>query len=219
MSVIKRSPAYPVLDLERAVQYAHNAYKIHKNNEVSRDELIEAMAYIGGSNGPNKAFSDLQQYGLIEHRGTGKACVSELSRQILEPQNNELFIESLELAADKPQIFNRLERLFQGSSNVTVDNVEKLLADRGFNPTAFSKVFSSYRKTQDYVAQSKKKDQVKQKGEPSVSSGVEVPERFFMSTPIGGGAIARVFVTGDVGSKEIEHLISVLEVQKDILSS
>src|SRR5687767_8553411 len=87
-----RSPGYPAIDLQEAIQKADKMYDEEKRSPTSPDVLAEHWGYRTTSSGAKLAVAALKKYGLIEAVGgkkSGQVKLSDLAFKILLDKREE----------------------------------------------------------------------------------------------------------------------------------
>lgn len=110
----QRSPLYPIVGLDIAIQKLEKFYNVEGQNTVSREAAIEALGYKGASGASLQMLATLIQYELLEKAGTGEIKISDIGLALIVGTETEKQ-ESILKAAKKPLIFEEI--LNQFSSN------------------------------------------------------------------------------------------------------
>jgi hypothetical protein len=129
MSEIRKSPAYPRIDLDRAVDLARKVYESIYDGEVDSQTIPSLMGFGGPSGASAAAVGSLKQYGLLEGRGE-KLKISELAKAIILPISDDDRNQSLLRAADAPPIYRAIRSDFGGK--LPADQVIKAMLVRKF---------------------------------------------------------------------------------------
>ncbi len=150
-----RSPSYPSLSLENAIEKVGLFYKKETFHKAPASVAIEHIGYAEGSSRGYRALASLLRLGLIVGEGTKydrEVWLSELGKDIVaynEPGTNE-YNEALKRAALNPAIHQKLWKLWVGEEEKSLPsdaNMRKyLLKDLLFNPNSvdsFIRVFKS----------------------------------------------------------------------------
>jgi len=158
-----RSPPYPAIGLQKAIDRARELYAKAQGFQVGFKVLADAWGYREKSSGLWGTAAALIHYGLLEDEGTGKSRkfkISEAANRILRDlaPDSEKRREAIRRAALKPAIFSELWEKF-GSPNVLSDAflVNYLALDRGdegkahFSDSSAADVIKNYRETVSYA--------------------------------------------------------------------
>jgi hypothetical protein len=142
-----RSPAYPMLNLEQAIEKARIVYNADKRSFTSRAVILKHLGYKDETSGVgNRELSALKQYGLLEEKA-GQFGISEGAYAILflsdaSDEKRQQIIE----AALTPAIFRELwSKYGADASNETLKDY--LIHVKKFNPASVNDVVQNYRDT------------------------------------------------------------------------
>lgn len=142
-----RSPSYPVLNLERALDKARAIYNADKRSFTSRAVILQHLGYKDEKSGVgNRELAALRQYGLLEEK-SGQYRVSDLAYAILFlSEGSEDRRSKMTQAALSPSIFKELWGKYGAeASDPTLKDF--LIHSRNFNPSFVDDVISTYRST------------------------------------------------------------------------
>ena len=84
---ITRSPAYPGVSVNQAIDLVAKVYAENRTNPVDRDAAARDMGFAGMTGSSSKALADLAHYGLIEKAGKGAIRVTQRAVDILYPSS------------------------------------------------------------------------------------------------------------------------------------
>jgi len=145
-----RSPAYPIIPLNEAIEKVEIIYKHDKRAFTSHDALFSILEYKkGGFAG--RVISALQQFGLLE-RHEGKYRVSEAGFQIINlPKEDLKRIALIRNAALMPPLFTKLVELYEGELPSDATLKSHLILSEGFNPDSVGKFIRALRGTLDFA--------------------------------------------------------------------
>lgn len=107
----ERSPSFPYLDLETALDLSQKLYAQAKMNDVRIPDLADAWGMTPKSGSLLRYVSALAQYGLVEARGSGNERRFRLSaeaRRIMEDDRPGVREELLSEAALRPKVIRGL---------------------------------------------------------------------------------------------------------------
>lgn len=142
-----RSPAYPMLKLEDAIEKARTIYNADKRSYTSRPVIVQHLGYKDENSGVgNRELSALRQYGLLEEKG-GEYRVSDTAYAILFLSDaSDGRGAALAQAALSPTIFKDLWAKYRSdASEGTLKDF--LIHKREFNPASVDQVVSNYKAT------------------------------------------------------------------------
>ncbi len=143
-SVRERSPNYPGIDLQQAVEYAKLFYEKHRRTNVP----LKVAAKIVGFNtvsGPVKSrFAAMKQYGMAEVDKEGNIRLTERGLTIaMSPPHTTEHLTALQAAALSPALFDELYRTKREADDDTIRY--HLERDRRFSPEGASRLITNYR--------------------------------------------------------------------------
>lgn len=146
-----RSPNYPAIGLQEAVQRLRPVYEDQRQYPTTRDVVAKLMGY-GGLNGASATMvSALSKFGLLEGHGD-TLRVSDLGQDlILHRKGDPEYAAAVQQAAYLPAFFQELREQFpQGLPSE--HSLRATLIKRGFNPKAVDGAVRAYRETEQFVA-------------------------------------------------------------------
>jgi DNA mismatch endonuclease (patch repair protein) len=101
-----RSPNYPRLAFDAALEKARIVYDRHHKHSVSREAIAQALGYTSFNNGASKAvIAALKYYGLLEPAGDGLCVSSDAVRALELPQQDPERAAALVRMVFAPPIF------------------------------------------------------------------------------------------------------------------
>lgn len=143
---VTRSPAYPGIAINDAVELVAKIYNENRTNPVDRDAAARDMGYAGMTGSSSKALADLSHYGLIEKAGKGAVRVSQRAVDVLYPASPEGRSSAYREAAFSPALFGELRAQFPDGTP-SENNLRSYLMRMGFATSAIPYVLTSYRET------------------------------------------------------------------------
>lgn len=145
-----RSPNYPAIGLEEAIQRLKSVYEKQQRYPATREVVAQLMGYKGLNGASATVVSALSKYGLLE--GYGETLrVSELGQDLaLHRKGDPEYATALRTAAFMPTFFQEMRD--QYSTGLPHDHsLRAALIKRGFNPKAIDSAVRGYRDTMDYL--------------------------------------------------------------------
>lgn len=142
----ERSPNYPQIPLETAVQSVRALFKKESRTAVPPEVAVQAWNYQGMSGPARVRIAALRQYGLVESEKSGKIKVSTrgMALSMRSPDSPE-YIAALKESALTPAIFRELYENQNGASDEALKY--HLVADRKFSPDGARRLIQAYRAT------------------------------------------------------------------------
>jgi hypothetical protein len=127
-----RSPNFPFVPLEMALQRAHTVSDKEGRSEVAVETIVGHWGYAAKSSGGRQTVAALRHFGLLEGRG-GRVRLTDLARSILfSEEGTEQWIRLVQEAALKPTIHEEIWAKY-GGETVSDQNLRYyLVVDRGF---------------------------------------------------------------------------------------
>lgn len=151
-----RSPNYPYLDVQDAIERLRNIYEKDKRASTTASAILEHMGYKtsgaeGKSGSGGRAISALRQYGLLDENN-GNYNVSELGFRILHlPDDSSEKQDLIKQSAVTPIIFKKM--LEKYSFDVPSDTTLRshLILNEGFNPDTVKHFIRVFRHTIEFA--------------------------------------------------------------------
>ena len=142
-----RSPAYPFIGLETALERAETFRRAENRNPTRSEVAASHWGYSAKSSGGRQTLSALRQYGLLEGEGTVK--LTDVALRILldtreeSPERQQLIRQ----VALRPPIHRRLWESYGAElpSDATLRHV--LIFEHGFNENVVTDFMREYRAT------------------------------------------------------------------------
>jgi hypothetical protein len=142
----ERSPNYPSLSLDAAVQAVRQVYEKERRSVVPVLSVAKALGHDSLSGPALSKVAALRQYGLLEDVGHGKVKVSDNAMPLLlrKPGDPE-YEQALREAALRPPLFRELFESYADSSDDTLRY--HLITDRRFSEEGTRRVMRAFRHT------------------------------------------------------------------------
>lgn len=145
-----RSPNYPSMGLQEAINRVGGLYKVQHLHYAPREVVAKGLGYSSLNGASATAISALLKYGLLERSGEDLR-VSDRAMCILHPHNQREKEDAIREAAFSPSLFAELMEKFPGQMP-NDDLLRNYLIRRGFAESALGAVISAYRETSDMVS-------------------------------------------------------------------
>ncbi len=241
----ERSPNYPGMPLEAAVQAIRQVYGRERRSVAPTKSVAEALGHESLSGPALTKIAALRQYGLLEDVAAGKVKVSDGAMPILLRQpTDDQYAAALRDIALRPSLLAELFAQYPEASDNTLRY--HLITDRGFSEEGASRVIKIFRANVVYAKldgrsydaspqeASGRADTVQHPQQTS-SGGINTlpkelqrqfepymprqPEddRVAYSWPLPGGNDAQVSFREQPTARAVERLINYLEMMKDDL--
>ncbi|WP_299568017.1 hypothetical protein [uncultured Sulfitobacter sp.] len=177
-----RSPAYPSLSLNDAVEAVEKIETQYRGSSVDRIDAAKLIGYASGSGPANKALAALASFGLVERAGKGMMRVTGRARSILHPDSADEKIRHLREAALEPKLFQEIKGRFEDIDVPPMEGVVTFLNREGFNPSAVGPAAKAFINTMVYI-------QSFGDSESHGKSDVVAPSSTTSSVEFGGAAV------------------------------
>jgi hypothetical protein len=146
-----RSPSYPGIDIETAIERAKTVYQKEGRNSAPPQAILKHWGYAPKSSSGLTALAALKKFGLTDDHGTGvsrRVKLSELALKIiLDPREDSPEKDkAIKEAALNPEIHRKI--LTEVSGDISDDNLKyKLLVNENFTDRAVNEFIPQFRKT------------------------------------------------------------------------
>lgn len=146
----QRSPSYPSLPLEQAIEMVGKIHKANRTNVISRETAAKDMGYSGLTGRSMTVLGSLAQYGLLEKAGRGDVKVTRRSVDILHPLKESHRVEAIVEAAMTPALFRTFHERFP--EGVPSENaLRSFLVQNDFNDVAIGPAISAFLETNAFA--------------------------------------------------------------------
>lgn len=152
-----RGPAYPFIDLRRAIERAQVVADKGGGRQPMAPESFYSLWNLGAkSSGARQTIAALGYYGLIDHIGKGKdrrAKLTDLAKRIVfdQRENSPERAAAIRQAAIEPSVFREMFERY--GHIIPADSVLQsfLMMERGFTKQGAEAATDSYRNTFDFA--------------------------------------------------------------------
>lgn len=147
-----RSPAYPSIPLEEAIDRARQIYDHEQKNKAHVSIIFSHWDYAAKSGKARLALASLKYYGLIEIEGSGdnrKVQLTGLALDILldERENSKEREEAIKRAALSPAINSELWKKYEGNLPSEKELEFSLKREKGFTERGVREFLTHFFKT------------------------------------------------------------------------
>lgn len=234
-SVGPRSPRYPRVSLDSAVQYATLLYHGVHRSVVDTNSAYKIMGFSGKTGASATAMGGVRQFGLVDGL-RGDLKISSLALRILEPENEAEKVEALREASTNPEVFRRIIDHFDGSIPAADEAIRALLIRQlNFSPTGADDCISSLRETLAFVGEmpsgaefTNEDSEAPEPIEPATGAAARIestgpmleekkdPDQELIRVPLSSSSHAEIRISGQVTAEGMDRLIRYLELMKDV---
>lgn len=241
---VSRSPNYPAIDLESALNALKAAYEADGRSKMARSVLAHHLGYTSLNGRALAKIGAIRAYGFIEGREDELRISQDAIICIEAPDGSPELAEAILRCANNPPIFKEITSEYPGLPSE--QNLRFFLIKKGFSPDAAAKAAKNYLSTMRFaeeianegdvgspLATSKaegvsEEDIVLKKNiEPAVANlaigrivppiRTEAGEREYLRGSLSKDVTYRLIIDGELGPKQIGKLIKLLEAQKAVL--
>lgn len=129
-----RSPAYPVINLEEAIQKVGTVFQQDKRAYATPDAILSHLDFSGAGGKARRVVAAMRQYGLLDEDG-GKYRVSDSAFKIINlSEGSEERSALVRAAATSPPIIGRILGAFSGELPSDATLRDHLITEERFNP-------------------------------------------------------------------------------------
>jgi hypothetical protein len=235
-----RSPNYPAVGLDEAVNLAQSVWGREKRSYAPPGAIVQAWGYSGMSGNARTKIAAMRKYGLLEENDNGDLRLSDLAVHVLHnPPDSPERLTALREAALRPELFSELQQTYPDASNETLRSY--LITKKGFSDTGAESCIEAFRGTQEAaklgameataIAISPQTLPLTPPGSqqpplgtrpedvfPALRKPVEEPGTFFR-WPLSRGVVAEVRFIGDAKPAHLDLLKQYLEVAKGAMTT
>lgn len=151
-----RSPAYPVMSVDKAIEQARALYKQERDILAPLPSALTAWGYSPKSSGGRQTLATLRYYGLIDVTGEGderRIKVSDTARRIIlderedDTEKRQLIRTVALMPSAHKLMFKDYSSGLPSDSTVVYDLIHK----HGFNPDAAKELLAEFKETARYI--------------------------------------------------------------------
>jgi hypothetical protein len=145
-----RSPNFPGLSLEEAVESAREIFDKSRHAEIPREVVAKDLGYSGLTGRSIIILGALNQFGLVENTSKGNMKVSQLAADILHGYPESTRLEALYKAGREPNLFRAIFEKFD--NHIPSDNaVRSFLIQSGFTNDGAEKALKTFTETNRFL--------------------------------------------------------------------
>jgi len=146
-----RSPNFPGLSLEEAVDAAREIFDKSRHAVIPREVVAKDLGYAGLTGRSAVILGALNQYGLVENSSKGQMKVSQLAADILHGYPEDVRLKALYKAGREPSLFKAIFDKFD--NQIPSDNaVRSFLIQSGFTNEGAEKALKTFSETNRFLA-------------------------------------------------------------------
>ena len=227
-----RSPAYPSIPLEEAIERARQIYEHEQKNKAHVSTIFSHWEYAAKSGRARLALASLKYYGLIEIEGSGdnrKVQLTDLALDILldEREDSKEREEAIKRAALSPAINSELWKEYEGNLPSEKELEFSLKRERGFTERGVREFLAHFSKTLEHANLelsldvpkagediSDKQEKVQVKTEQQIE---QVGAMHDIQLPLASNSWATLSARFPLTQKEWDRMVEVLKAMKPAL--
>ncbi len=140
----QRSPNYPGIDLEAAIDFAGQLYSVVKRGEFRPEDAARAWGYSSASGPVRSRVGALRQYGIVEGKKGSNPRLSRAGQGfVVRTRASREYRDALRVAALAPPLFREVHDTKSGASDGAIR--EYLLLDKNFTEDGADTFVEVYR--------------------------------------------------------------------------
>lgn len=145
-----RSPSYPGIDLETAIDRARQLWQRERQHPASVETIQQHWGYKGGTGPAAVTLAALKKFGLLQDEGSGAdrmARLTDLAVDILENPDASVTMAGIKQAALAPGIHRELWEQYGAKPPSDANLRWELIRRRNFTESGASDFISEYQRT------------------------------------------------------------------------
>jgi len=154
MATKPRSPNYPAISLQKAIDLARKVYASNHLHKATSDVVARAMGYGSLNGGSLTAISALKKYGLLEDEGKELRITKDALTVLVEPAASAERARTIVKLASTPDLFAELQEAYPGSTP-NEEILRAWLLRKGFLQGTVDLPIRAYRETMELVGTQK----------------------------------------------------------------
>jgi hypothetical protein len=147
----KRSPGYPMISLEEAIEKAKVLWDKDKNNVIPIDAAYEHLGYKAKGGYGARILAALKKFGLISDSQNGIRLTSDAVDLMLHEPGSGDYENIIGKLFLKPSIYEKLYGEYEGQLPSDATLRVKLIKDYEFNPDSVEDFINGFRRTIEFA--------------------------------------------------------------------
>lgn len=147
----KRSPSYPMLSLDEAIEKAKVLWEKDKNNSIPIEAVYEHLGYRSKAGYAARVLAALKKFNLIFEKQDDILLTEEAVDLALHSPTEEHYKETVKKLALSPSIYEKLFNEYNGKLPSDANLRIKLIKDYEFNPESVDDFLTNFRRTIDFA--------------------------------------------------------------------
>lgn len=144
-----RSPAYPYIDLGKAVETIKKIYSITRGHSVNTEDLLKKLGFSGMTGSAKKTLAALKYFGLVDQQhGSKEAKLTSRALHIIHGvEGSEEQRQAIIEAFLDPAIYNYCWSTWNGDDIADDFMRSHLILKKGFNDSTVMSFITSYKQS------------------------------------------------------------------------
>jgi hypothetical protein len=147
----KRSPGYPMISLDEAIQKAKTLWDKDKNNPIPLAAAYEHLGYESKGGYAARIIAALKKFELISEKQNVIKLTEDAVDLALHDHSDERYIDIVKKLALKPSIYEIIFNKYNGAIPSDSTLRIELIKEHEFNPESVDNFISSFRKTIEFA--------------------------------------------------------------------
>ena len=224
MTTRHRSPNYPGIDLEEAVEGIKKVASQQGSSAFSIQEATKSWGYNSPSGPARVKFAALRQYGLVQQETDGNYRLSEEARILTqESPSLDAYNDAIREAAMRPVLFKELFQSIKAGTLIQADeDFSRHLLEKGFSIGAASRLIGIFRRTMRLANLELDLSRQQNSLSPSHPSDMRAPDHApspsnVVRLVLGEGEWFSLETSPGLSEESWSRMIGILEVLKPIV--
>lgn len=147
----KRSPGYPMIGLQEAIERAKILWEKDKNNTIPMESAYEHLGYKSKGGYGARIIAALKKFELISENKSGIKLTSDAVDLMLHDPSDGHYTDVVLKLFLKPGIYERLYNEYDAQIPSDSTLRVKLIKDYGFNPDSVEDFIDGFKKTVEFA--------------------------------------------------------------------
>src|SRR5208283_1821517 len=148
---VQRSPGYPMLSLEEAIQKIKILWEKDRNKTIPIEAAYSHLGYKTMGGYASRVIAAMKKFGLIYEKQNDIILTDEAVDLALHEPSDATYIETVGKLALRPTIYEKLFNEYNGNLPSDATLKVKLIKEYEFNPDKVNGFLSDFRKTIEFA--------------------------------------------------------------------
>lgn len=159
---VHRSPSYPMISLEGAIDRAKILWEKDRHNLMPKEVVLNHLGYEETSSYGGRVLAALKKFELIEEKNEKFKLTQWALDLAIYPTSDNRYLRALKEIALKPTIYQELFKKYKRGLPSDENLTAELIRGYGFNPRKVKGFIEDYRRTIDFADLYSDKEEDKQ---------------------------------------------------------